>query len=48
MLKTDAKYVEGTSLALSSLVVSSGGKEQQNLQFNIAKKAEQSIGNVSA
>ncbi|XP_022653160.1 uncharacterized protein LOC111246962 [Varroa destructor] len=46
MLKTDAKYVEGTSLALSSLVVSSGGKEQQNLQFNIAKKAEQSIGNV--
>ncbi|OQR79669.1 hypothetical protein BIW11_05567 [Tropilaelaps mercedesae] len=44
MLKPDAKYAEGTTLALSSQLVSSGGKEQKNLQLSITNKPQQTIG----
>lgn len=47
LLKHDAKYAEGTQLAISSQLVTSAGKEQKNLQLTVGEKAEQTVGTVS-
>lgn len=47
LLKPGAKYADGTSLGITSQLVTSAGKEQKNLLLTVSDKAEQTVGTVS-